>query len=80
MSDPIDVGGDYADKSNRDAVEYQNKHLEKYTPADSATYLDGSLPRYQDGSQIGAAGAAPDEAPTDINNEMNPMDPSPGAM
>jgi len=80
MSEAIDVGGAYADKANRQAVQYQNAHLEKYTPADSGAYLDGTLPKYQNGGSIGAAGAAPGEAPMDINNTMNPMDPSPGAM
>jgi hypothetical protein len=86
MSFGSNAGAGSPDSGNGDAYEYDSAHQDAvkrenhmviHTPADSAEYLEGSLPKYQSGNSW-TAGALANESGVDINTMVNPMDPSAG--
>ena len=86
MSFGSNQGAGTPDSGNGDAYEFDSAHQDAvkrenamvvHTPADSAEYLEGTLPKYQSGNSW-TAGANGNEPAMDINSMVNPMDPSAG--
>jgi hypothetical protein len=64
------------DQAHQDQINRENAQA-PHVPADSAEYLEGSTPKYGSGNSW-TAGATGNEGAIDVNELVNPMDPSAG--